>query len=782
MKNKRHISLLLLLSAFVAIRMFATTPTGEWVTHMSYVNGQHLAISDNKVYCVASGSLFSYGLKDNAIETYDKISGLNDVYINDIAYSSSSETLVICYDNGNIDLMNKDGIVNIPDIKLKSLYGDKSINKVDIYNKYAYISTGFGIVKVNIEKEEIAETYKLSNGETNIVYGVAFLDNKIYAATDNGIFKADMTNNNLQNFANWSQISSINNQNLPVKGIITFNNNIIVAQYNSSDKHYYIRKQSTEDQWNVLKKTTVFSSFFTNNNILTIANGTAIRCYDTNYNETSISSYNFTSPDFPKQNSIWVHQAISVDENTFYVADQYQGLIYYSKSYDSECLSPKGPATNTIWDIDITNNVLRTVHGATTSDYNNTWTEGAYSTYRDNFWTYKARRNGGEAFDEYVGIVTDPQNVEHFFITSFGYGVIEYKNDEFIEQYTDDNSTIINAIPGSPRYYRTIGMAFDNDNNLWINNSSSTVPLHLFTPEGDWYGFDSKLLPSGMRYGTIVIDDNNSKWVATPYFGDGIFVYNENETYDDDSDDSERYFSIKSSSETISDNVYDIAMDNDGTLWVGSDNGVALYYSPTEIFSYTSNPVASRITIPRNDGTGLGDYLLDGSTVQTIAVDGGNRKWLGTASSGVYLVSPDGLNVVHHFTEENSALLSDNVRKIEINHETGEVFFATEAGLISYQADATQSNDSYDDLKVYPNPVREDFYDDITITGLIDETTVKITDVTGNLVNQMTSNGGTATWDATNFYGKRVGTGVYLIFCSNSDGSQSAMTKVLVIN
>jgi len=785
--KKQFQFLFLIIALSISTGTFANLPTGEWQTHMSYLEGQRLAISDTKVYVVASGSLFSYGLNDNALETYTKVNNLSDVYINDIAFCDDTETLVICYANGNIDLMDKDDIINIPDLYIKTIYGSKAINKVDVYEKTAYISTAFGLLKLNIEKAEISETYTLTDGDVNGVNGAAVLDNEIYAATDNGIYKADLSNNNLQNFTAWTRVTSIDNPTMPVKGIITFNNHIVAAQYNSSDSKYYIKQQLSDTEWNTLMESTLFNSLGSNNGLLMIPNGSNIKIFDSSFNELSkVSSYNFGTTNYSTQNTISANAVLPIDANTFYVADSYQGLVYYQKSANTLSFMPKGPATNMIWDIDITENIVRTVHGGYSQDYNNTWISGAYSSYIDNQWSYYNNKNAGINYLDFVGIITDPLDVDHFFISSFGYGILEYQDNELVIRYTENNSTLENAIPGSPRYVRTIGMAFDGDNNLWVTTNSVSSQLHVLTSDDEWFAFESTLPKENLRYSKLLITEDDVKWMVSPYFGDGILVYDDKGTYDDASDDEDNYFSINalnsnSSSEFVSDNVEDIALDNNGAIWVGSDNGVAIYSSPENIFN-TSSPQATRIQIPRNDGTDLVDYLLNNTTVNSIAVDGGNRKWLATATTGVMLVSSDGLDVIHHFTKENSKLLDNNVRQVKVNQETGEVFFATEAGLISYQADATSGEDDFSNLKVYPNPVREDFYGDITITGLVDNTSIKITDVSGNLVKETTSNGGTAVWDATNFYGQRVGTGVYLIFCSDDAGERSGMTKVLVIN
>ena len=771
---------LFLLSSIVS---FAQLPADHWRTHMSYVQGEKLAIAENKVYCLASGSLFSYGLDDNSVDIYTKITGLNDVYINDIAYCDKTETLVICYSTGNIDLLSEQGIVNVPDLKLKPMFGSKDINKIDIYDGFAYLSADFGVVKLNIEKSEISETYTFTNGGSNPVNALAILDDKIYAATDNGLYKASKNSANLQNFAEWSLATGYNRNNLPILDIAIFSNQLIIVQSvaDATDGSKYIAYRLEHNTWKRVIGVGSFAHLGASDQKLTISCNIVMLQYDKDFQlEKQLKFYNFSTLEFPNQNVLKARHAIYKDDVLF-LSDNMQGLVIFQEDQPSINIRPKGPATNVIWDIDIVGNIVRTVHGANTSTYNNTWTAGAFSTFKDNNWSFISSNYGGPNYKEYVGIATDPLDPEHFFISSFGYGVLEFQDDELINHYNEDNSTLVSAIAGNNKYLRTLGVYYDENNNLWISSGSSGPQFHVFTKDQKWHAFESNLTDKEKRYTQIAVVDN-AKWIATPRWGKGILVYDDNGTYDNDLDDKDKFFSINDGSEHISDKVFTITKDNDGTIWVGSDNGVALYYNPQKIFENSGTPKASRILIPRNDGTGHGDYLLDKETVYDIAVDGGNRKWIATYSSGVYLVSADGKTVINHFTDKNSPLLSNNVRTIDINDETGEVFFGTNAGLISFQADASIGGEDFSSLKVYPNPVREDFFGNITIAGLVDETTVKVTDVSGNLVYETISNGGTATWNCKNFYGERVGTGVYLIFCSDKEGDKSVMTKVMLVN
>jgi len=264
--------------------------------------------------------------------------------------------------------------------------------------------------------------------------------------------------------------------------------------------------------------------------------------------------------------------------------------------------------------------------------------------------------------------------------------------------------------------------------------------------------------------------------------GHGLFAFNVNGTFGDESDDEYKKIDVKDvNGKIITNNVYCLAEDNSGNVWVGTDKGVVVYYNAYRVFT-SDQFYAQQIIVPRNDGSGLADILLGTEIVTAINIDGANRKWIGTAKSGVFLLSDDGIDQIHNFTTENSPILSNNIMDIAIDGKLGEVFIATDKGIISYRSTATDANEYFTDVYVYPNPVREDFSGDIVITGMIEEASIKITDISGNIVYETTSLGGQAIWDGRNFSGDKVSTGVYLVFCTNEDGSKTHITKLLIIN
>jgi hypothetical protein len=316
----------------------------------------------------------------------------------------------------------------------------------------------------------------------------------------------------------------------------------------------------------------------------------------------------------------------------------------------------------------------------------------------------------------------------------------------------------------------------DKSNNLWITQSGVPGSIKALKPDGSW--IINPLTIDAPDIGDIIITSTGQKWVILPR-GYGLFVLDDNKTPEVFNDDRYRRLMVQDTENQPISFVYYLAEDLDGNIWIGTDQGPLIYYNPEKVFDIDLK--ASRIKIPRNDGTNLADYMLKTETITSIVVDGANRKWLGTSGSGAYLLSPDGTTQIKNFNEQNSPILSDSILSLSVDNKTGDVWFATSKGVQSYRGDATTGGEKFIKVYTFPNPVRESYTGNVTITGLLRDSQIRITDISGNLVYEMVSDGGEATWDLKTYNGRRVTTGVYLVFCASKDGSQSYVTKMLVI-
>lgn len=741
---------------------------GVWKSHLPYTSASQIALAGSKVYCATDGGLFYYNQLDNTVEKFSKEDGLSDTQISALGYSEGLAITVIAYANANIDLIEGNRVYNIPDImRYTQLLGDKRIYNIMIKDNLAYLSTGFGIVILNIETKEITQTCKIGEGGSQLkVNGTCFNGSYLYAVTDQGVYMADMNapNLNLQDFHFWERELNLPQFNKKFNAIASVSDKVYVSYQSDvfgGDVIYYLDGTS----WKVL------SGFVSDN------------CYHLSaWKENLVVSATYHvqiySPDGGKFN-IFINSpkcAFIDKDEILWVADAEKGLVKRplneNELYE---LNPNGPGTMFVSYIAISENILYTVPGGLKTDGNNQYRAGEINTLKNNLWSGQKTSD----YRDFYRVAIDPANPEHYYIASWGYGLFEYQEDSLMVVYREDNSTLQTVIPGD--FYRLGGITYDQSGNLWITNSSVAEPLSVLKKDGKWKSFSLNNMATSPFMGDIIVTQSGYKWmILTP--GRGLFAMDDNGTIDNPDDDRYLKFDVKDEfNAVITNDVYAIAEDADGNIWLGTNKGVLVYYNPSAVFD-GENFYAQQIIIPRVEEPGVGDALLGTESVSAIAIDGANRKWLGTRNAGVSLVSDDGLTQIHNFTAENSPLLSNSITSIAINDKNGEVFFGTDKGIISYTADAIAASENFESVFVFPNPVRENFTGDVSITGLMENSLVKITDLNGNLVFEAISLGGQVLWNGQNFSGERVSTGVYLVFCSNEDGTLSKVTKLLFIH
>jgi hypothetical protein len=409
----------------------------------------------------------------------------------------------------------------------------------------------------------------------------------------------------------------------------------------------------------------------------------------------------------------------------------------------------------------------------------NTFTIDGVSIYSNKEWSIIKGNQGTVDLDsmyDALNVIVDPVNPKRAYVSTFSNGVIEFYNKKPLTVYGLNNSSL-QAITTGRNNVWTNGMAFDKDNNLWVTNVGVDVPLSVKMTNGTWKSFNFSSILGKPYVFQLLIDKNDQKWFIIPG-GGGLVVFKGGISDVPTAANTKLLTVTEGKGNLPSPAVFSFAEDLDGEIWIGTDQGVAVFYNPESMFS-GQNYDAQTIKLEQDGNVQL---LLQTETVTAIAVDDGNRKWIGTANSGVYLMSADGTKQIQHFDEKNSPLFSNNIKSIAIDHKTGEIFFGTAKGIISYRGDAIEGLENFTDVYAFPNPVKDNFTGPIVIKGLVNNTIVKITDISGSIVSELTSLGGQAIWDAKNFKGEKVSTGVYMVFCTNQDGSQKIATKILVIN
>jgi hypothetical protein len=748
----------------ISMILYGQTPVGSWSDHLAYNTTDCVAVSSDQVFASTGSSIIIYNKTFAELKKMSRIDGLAETGINTISWSEENKTLVIAYTSTNIDLLQNNMIYNIPDISRKNIPGEKKINRIRTTGKYAYLACSFGIVVVDLIKREIYDTWKPGNGsEDGEVWDIAFGNGKIYAATDNGVYSADLSNQGLSYFGNWNLVSLLPN---PVAKytLLTFSGNILYANFSDplsgGDQVYAVSDISSL----FLFTSGVFNrSFDSSVTGFTISSGSSVKYFNpAGTLVKTISSYGWAVPN--------IAGAIA-DNSDIWIADMNSGLVRGENMSEFTALTLPGPVSNNAFNITSLNGKTVVCGGAADASWNNLGRPLQVSIFENNNWT---SLQSGTITDPMRALI-DPLNSDHIFVSTWGGGLLEYKNNNLVKQYTVSNSPLQTTTSG-PSNVRVCGLAMDKSENLWLTQSGVSASIKVIKSDGNW--IVNPLAIDAPVTGDIIITTKGQKWIILPR-GYALFILDDNKTPDIFTDDKFKKMVVMDTENQVISFVYSIAEDLEGNIWVGTDQGPVIYFNPENVFN--SDLKASRIKVPRNDGTNLADYLLKTETITSMAVDGANRKWLGTASSGAYLVSADGTTQIKNFNEQNSPLLSNSIISLAVDNKTGEIWFGTSKGIQSYRGDATTGEEKFKKVYTFPNPVRADFKGNVTITGLIRDSQIRITDISGNLVYETVSDGGQATWDLTTYNGHRVATGVYLVFCASKDGSQSCVSKMLVI-
>ena len=712
-------------------------PIGYWKDYQSYTSASYIAEADNKIYCVTNGGLFYINKEDNTVNRMSKVTGLSDIGINQIAYDQDSRITIITYENCNIDLIKNNQIINISDIKRKEIIGNKLINNIIIKEKIAYLSCTFGLVLLDLENEEIKDTYKIGqNGNFEGINSCAFNSSNIFVASEGGVYYADKNSSSLFDFNSWMLDT---NRTENYQNIFAIEDSIWVGNGNS---------------------------FYNNNSLFQTNNDTILK-----YNNLLLSADTILNNQLEDINFIYKDS-----EGYLWVADDNNGLLKFTNSKYQESFRPEGPIRNEIYSLEYEDNTLYMCHGGHSNfGLNSLIDDGVSFKNTTDTWINNNRSEIGGARDILEVAVKDG----YTFYASWYHGISKMKDEDFIEKYGYNNTNgVLDTVYYSNNRIRISDIKFDDHGNLWGLSSEVNHPLFVKTKNDEWFSFSMNQNKIGLFFDDLIIDQFNQKWGVIGRSG-GLFVYDDNNTISDPSDD--QYKTIKNTvgqGNLPSMAVYSIAEDLDGEVWVGTDKGIGVFYNPSAIFS-GNNFDAQQILITEGE---YGQYLLSEEKIKCITIDGANRKWIGTEKSGVFLISDDGMEEILHFTTNNSPLFSDDIYDITINPTSGEVFIGTGKGLISYRSDATNGATTQSTTKVFPNPVRETYNGIISISGLVAGANIKITDIDGNLVFEDFAKGGQASWNGKYKNGDRVSTGVYLVFSTDINGVEKIVSKILFIH
>lgn len=757
--------------SFNCLAQFRVPSVNDWRVHLSYLSNQTIAQAGNIYYVGSNSGLFKYDKEEGSVEVFSRVNGLSDVEVKKLAYDEFTKTLVIVYQNANIDLMQQGRVINISNILTQSIIGEKVINDVFVIDGIAYLACTFGVVKIDLNKKQIVDSYQNigPNGTNLNVEDVAIFNGLIYISSSSGLFRANAQSGNLSDFNFWSRFDTLTSCNQ----LVTFNNKL----YLGSQVNLFVYDGITNVQ---IPGVTDGVNSITN---LRISQGNLLIISPPKLTQYSGSAV-VKSDSHPGYTD-----AVLDEQFNFYMLLNGAGLVLLEPA-GTRYIAPQGPYGNTAIKFAYSANRKQLFVAAGFVDgidgergWSNTGNNNKYYVFNGNEWSTPKFLNNpfADRCRDIIDVVCDEKSNKTY-LNSYSIGVLEVTNLTPTNLFDTANTNgklgfFVNEFPTFRPVYAA-GNAMDAQSNLWVTCFGAAKPLSLKTASGQWYSFSFN--GGNASVGRIVCDNNsplNNKWI-TNVKGGGLYVYNEGSDVGNENDDQFAILTTEKGKGALpSRNVICMALDKNGEMWIGTDKGLCIISDPTAVFKKRNYDARQLIF---NTGS-FNSIFLGTDAILSIKVDGANRKWIGTRN-GVWLVSEDGYTVIRNFTTDNSPLLSNVIYDIGIFEETGEVFFATEKGIISYAGDATDAGDKHKQVFVYPNPVKPEFNGEIAIRGLANESNVKITDMSGHLVYETKANGGMATWNGKTFTGKRAATGVYLIYSSNEDATETYVTKLLFVN
>ncbi|MES2410091.1 MAG: T9SS type A sorting domain-containing protein [Bacteroidota bacterium] len=752
---------------FLFFQICLSQPFQNWKGYFSYNQIKDLSESSTKIYAAAENAVFTKNLASNDIQTINTIDGLSGETISAMYHSDTFNKTILGYEDGLMIVINDaDGsMLNVVDIINKNIPSNiKRVNHFMEYDGIVYVSCDFGIVQYKLATLEFGDTYFIGpSGQEIKVFQTAIYNGDIYAATQNyGIRKASITNPNLIDYAQWQVFD-----NGFWTGLVTFNNQLVGM--NASNIIYRHNGTSFEQIANLGQagldiRATASHLVVTGASRVLIFDQALIQIVSIQNSQITAIPVTFT--------------CATVINSIIYIGTNENGIVSSTISSPNafEFIMPNGPIKNNMFSINTSSPNLWAVYGGYDIFYNPySYVPGGLAQ----FGVSKYNETDGWKnipYSEMLGakalvrIAVNPNDETKVYIGSYHNGLLEIQNDIPTTLYDNTNSTLEISV-GSEIWVNST--TFDKSGNLWMTDSRTERALNVLKSTGEWQSFDMTSILTDYAsndFCKIAIDKSGTKWIAS--YKNGVIAFNENS--------SVGFKKITEGADTgnlPSLDVRAIAVDNRNQVWIGTNRGLRVLPSAS---SYNSDQqMKANAIIILEDG--LAQELLYEQFITDIAVNGSNQKWIGTADSGVFLFSSNGQETIYHFTKDNSPLPSNVINDIDINSVTGEIFFATDKGMVSFQGTATRPADNLDAVYVYPNPVRPEFVGTVKIAGLISKANIKITDIEGNLVYETTSEGGTVEWDTKAFGKYNVASGVYMIFISAEDASETAVKKVMII-
>tara|TARA_B100001063_G_scaffold91421_1_gene85039 strand:- start:2390 stop:4687 length:2298 start_codon:yes stop_codon:yes gene_type:complete len=741
----------------------------NWTGYFSYASLKSISQGNDKIYAAAENSIFIYDLSTQETETISTINGLSGKEITTAYYSENYGLYVVGYKNGLIEIVidGNENILKVVDIREKLTIppDSKQINHFYEYNDKLYISTGYGISVYNMGALEFGDTYYIGNlGGQIAVTQTTVLGDLIYASTsNNGIKSALVNDENIIDYQQWTT-SSLGGY----KGIQTLGTEL----YALNNTNILFKQDSDLGFIEIDSFSSSVIDFGVQSNILTITTENSIQAFEEGYNLLAEVN-NLMGYDYTLQSGFYFN-------NIFYLGTSTLGMLVVPES-PQEALQvlPAGPLYNQpfsidaspgqLWvsygDVDLTFNPFPLTRKGISNFKNEAWKNIKYDSLIDQL--------GVNDVNDLVYVKINPENPFVTYMSSYQKGLLKLNGQEPSILYNETNSPMDIALENEDEGIRVYGADFDREQNLWFVQSKIDNGLLKLTPDGQFQTIDiSNIIDAESELALSKVAVSRTGYVFFGAVENGLIGYNPT------TNQFNKIGEGLGSGNLPTTDIKALVFDNQNRLWIGTRKGLRVLYSVGSFFESGAETDAQPIIILED---GVPQELLFLQSITDIEVDGSNNKWISTATSGVFYLSSNGQETLLRFTSDNSPLPSDNVLDIAIDDSSGKVYFATNDGLVAFNGTSTAARDDLENVYAFPNPVRPNFTGNVTIEGLTAKANVKITDITGNLVFETTSEGGSVQWDTTAFGKYKVASGVYLILITSDDNLQTKVAKIMII-
>lgn len=735
-------------------------PIGQWREHLPWNNAIQVAARSQDIIAATPYGIFFYDMQESAFRRLSKVNGLSDIGVSAMALDSVTGKTVVVYRNSNVDILDGSRTINIPDIRISNAPGDKSVSRALALNNTAWLSSGTGVLVLDLEKYEVRATWRPSpTGAPVAVTSVALFKDSVYAATREGVRKMALRDDG-SNFRNWQATNA--RWTGPVDHVLANQTVLYAVADNQLWKWNGVEFQPWyQPQGQIVSADLSAGSLFIG--IVVNNRGNIVQLNSQGQEVTRFTQNDLSLP----------RQSVLVD-GSLWVADQNNGLLHILGG-KAERVFPNSPINTALGEMKMIGNSIWATAGTVNEAWNYQFNPNGIYQFDGNTWT-------GYNLYVYPKIdslldmvaITGQASTGSVFAGSYGGGLLEITSSGSLTIYKQ-NSPLLPAI-GDPGSYRVSGLATDAQSNVWIANYGGTRNIHVRKANGNWLSFTVPFFHSENAVSQITIDQYDQKWIVSPK-GNGLFVLHSGDNIDNAGDDRWRYFRQgRGTGNLPSNTVYCTVQDRNGFIWVGTDKGIAVITCGPDATASNCDAV---IPIVQQDN--FAGFLFQDEQVLCMAVDGANRKWVGTRN-GLWLISADGDRVISRFTKDNSPLLGDEISSIAIHPVTGEVFVGTAAGICSFRGTATEAVGKTNDVLVFPNPVPPGYTGVIGIRGLPNNALVRITEQDGRLVYQTRAQGGQATWSGKDQRGNRAASGAYLVFASDEQNIERLVSKIFFLH